>query len=122
MEKDEIKHNKKMLFYENLIVSIGVFITFALLIVTSYFETNEILYNVLIYIAIIILVVVATISIRIEQKAGYYECQKCQNRYVPTYFKTLLAPHFNRTRYMKCPDCNQRSWQKKVLGKEKEDE
>ena len=61
--------------------------------------------------------VCAFFAVRIEQVAGYYECGKCAHRYVPTYYSVNLAPHMGRTRYMKCPRCGKRSWQKKVLEK-----
>ena len=54
---------------------------------------------------------------RIEQVAGYYECQKCNHKHVPTFKSTLLAMHLGRTRYLKCPHCQKRSWQKKVIKK-----
>ena len=57
-------------------------------------------------------------AIRMEQVAGYYECQLCKHRYVPTYKAVLLAPHMGRTRKMKCPQCQKKSWQKKVISKE----
>ena len=56
-------------------------------------------------------------AIRIEQVAGYYKCQYCGHRYVPTYLSVISAPHINRTRYMKCPKCHKSSWQKKVIEK-----
>jgi len=56
-------------------------------------------------------------AMRIEQTAGYYACSKCGHRYIPTYGRVFLAMHVNRTRYMKCPQCHQWSWQKKVLSK-----
>ena len=56
----------------------------------------------------------------IEQTAGYYKCGKCGHCYVPTYGSVLGAMHYGRTRYMKCPECHKRSWQKKVLSKENE--
>lgn len=55
---------------------------------------------------------------KIEQVAGYYECKHCKHRYVPTYKAVNMAPHINRTRYMRCPECGKQSWQKKVLTKE----
>jgi len=58
------------------------------------------------------------VALKIEQKAGYYECAKCHHKYVPTFSSVLWAMHINRTRYMKCPKCNKRSWNKKVLNKE----
>ena len=52
-------------------------------------------------------------AIRIEQVAGYYECQKCHHKYIPTYSSVLWSMYINRTRYMKCPKCNEKSWNKK---------
>ncbi len=57
-------------------------------------------------------------TIRIEQIAGYYECRHCHRRQVPGYSQTLFAMHYGRTRYMKCPACGKRSWQRKTLSKE----
>ena len=54
---------------------------------------------------------------KIEQTAGYYECKKCGHRYVPKFLSILFPMHINRTRYMKCPHCQKKSWQKKVVGK-----
>jgi len=55
--------------------------------------------------------------VRIEQKAGYYECKCCGHKYVPTYKQTLFSMHINRTRYLKCPKCGKKSWSKKVISK-----
>lgn len=57
-------------------------------------------------------------ALRIEQVAGYYECAKCGHKYVPSYKSVNLAMHMGRTRYMKCPECGKKSWQKKVISKE----
>ena len=57
------------------------------------------------------------VALRIEQKAGYYECAKCHHRYVPTYKQVNMAPHMGRSRYMKCPCCGEKSWSKKVISK-----
>ncbi|MCR5452324.1 MAG: hypothetical protein K6F00_06815 [Lachnospiraceae bacterium] len=70
--------------------------------------------------AIVLILAVAFVAVGIEQKAGYYECQKCFDRNIPTYWQTNLAMHFGRTRYMKCPECGKWSYQKKVLAKEKQ--
>ena len=54
-------------------------------------------------------------SLKIEQTAGYYKCAACEHKYVPTYKMVFLAPHIGRTRYMRCPECGQRTWNKKAL-------
>ena len=51
----------------------------------------------------------------IEKDAGFYECQHCHNKYIPTYKQVLFSMHYGRTRYMKCPKCDKKSWQKKVI-------
>ena len=57
-------------------------------------------------------------AVKIEQIAGYYECQECGHRYVPTYKAVNMSMHMGRTRFMRCPKCNKKSWQKKVLTNE----
>ena len=54
--------------------------------------------------------------LKIEQKTGFYECAKCGNKYVPAFKSVFYGMHMGRTRYMKCPECGERSWQKKVLS------
>lgn len=55
-------------------------------------------------------------SILIETKAGYYECKHCHHKYIPTYKQVLFSMHMSRTRYMKCPKCNKKSWSKKIIN------
>ena len=65
----------------------------------------------------VVFMVAILFCVLIEQKAGYYECKECHQTFVPTYSQVLFAPHFNRTRYMKCPHCGKRAYQKKVISK-----
>ena len=57
-------------------------------------------------------------AIKIEQVAGYYECSNCNHKYVPTYQNVFWTMHMGRTRKMKCPKCNKKSWNKKRISKE----
>lgn len=68
--------------------------------------------------ALMMILLVSFIAVGIEQKAGFYECECCHHRYVPSYRQVILSMHRGRARYMKCPVCGKRSWQKKVLGEE----
>ena len=45
------------------------------------------------------------------------ETQKCHHKYVPKYSQVYFAMHSGTTRYMKCPKCNKKSWQRKTLSK-----
>ena len=57
-------------------------------------------------------------AVKIEQIAGYYVCKACGYKYVPAYKAVNMAPHMGRTRYMRCPECGKKSWQKKVISEE----
>ena len=57
-------------------------------------------------------------AVRIEQIAGYYECKECGHLYVPTFNSVNLAMHIGRTRFMSCPKCGKKSWQKKKIKKD----
>ena len=87
------------------------------ILIASFVSMQDWLRVILITIGIIQFAIGMCYAIRIEQIAGYYECKKCHYKYIPTYSSVLWAMHINRTRYMKCPKCNQRSWQKKVISK-----
>ena len=111
--------DKRLLAME---IVIGVLISvvfFTLIFIASFVEMKDWLRIVLIIIGFIAFIIMIPFAVRIEQKAGYYECQKCYNNYVPLYSSVLFAMHINRTRYMKCPKCGKWSWQKKVISKKK---
>ena len=118
MKKEIEEKNRQLLKTEYLIalptVTAGVIIVF----LASFLELPVWLRITLIVFALLMIFVAAFVAVGIEQKAGYYECQLCRHRYVPSYWQTNMAMHIGRTRYMKCPECGKRSWQKKVLTKE----
>ena len=57
-------------------------------------------------------------AMKLEQVAGYYECKCCGNKYIPELKKMYASMHMGRTRYLKCPNCGKKSWQKKVISKD----
>ena len=104
----------------NLELILGFVSTVAFLILTflaSYIKMPLWLTILLIAIGIIILIIAIFSCIKIEQTAGYYECGKCHHKYVPKYWSVFLAPHIQRTRYMKCPKCRNWSWHQKRVSK-----
>ncbi len=117
MEKEREEKDKQLL---NLEIVIGFFstLTFLILIfVASFVEMQSWIRFILIVFGSILFAVGVGNAIKIEQTAGYYECNKCHYKYVPEYPSVFWAMHMGRTRYMKCPKCNEKSWQKKVISK-----
>lgn len=117
MRRQVEEKNRQLLRTEYLIVIPVVAMGLVLILVAGLVEMSSVWRGTLIFFAVAMIVVFAFIAVGIEQKAGYYECQKCHNRHVPTYWQANLAPHIGRTRYMKCPACGKWSYQKKVLTK-----
>ena len=85
------------------------------ILVACYINMEDYLRLIIIIPSIILFITSCMFMLVIEQKAGYYECPNCHNKYVPTFKSVLFAKHINRTRKMKCPKCNEKNWQKKVL-------
>ena len=103
---------------EVLVGIICVAVLLALCIIAAYVEMEEWLRVVLILVGFLPLLIATPFMLKIEQTAGYYVCAKCGHKYIPAYKNVFIAMHMGRTRYMKCPKCQQRSWQKKVISKE----
>lgn len=117
MTKQKEEKDKHLLTLE-LAIGWGSSITFmALIFIASYLEMPTFLRVILIVMASIIFAFGMSNCIKIEQTAGYYECRKCHYKYVPTYQSVFWAMHYGRTRFMKCPKCGQKSWNKKKISK-----
>ena len=56
-------------------------------------------------------------ALKLEVSVGAYKCKKCGCKIVPTYTEVLRSMHKGFTRYLKCPNCNKRTWCKKILKK-----
>ncbi len=118
MTKQKEESDKRLLSMEIVIGALSIIILLGFTFVASFVEMEEWLRIALIIAGLIPCMVGLMYGLKIEQAAGYYECGKCRHRYVPTFGSVLWAMHVNRTRYMKCPECGKKSWQKKVISKD----
>lgn len=109
--------DKRLLLAEVCLGVVCVLFLLAFTVISAYLEVEEWLRITLVVVGVIPFLAVMPLLIVIEQTAGYYECGSCGYRYVPTFKSVFNAPHLGRTRKMKCPNCNQKSWHKKVLKK-----
>ncbi len=116
--KQKEQADKRLLLSEVITGIVLIVIMLSLVAVASLVQMEEWLQVVLILIGFIPILIATPFMLKIEQTAGYYECQKCNHKYVPQYKSVFLAMHMGRTRYMKCPKCKKYSWQKKVLSKD----
>ena len=115
--KEKEEADRRILAVEWVVGILSVFIILAACIVGACLPMKEWLRLVIIAIGMVIGLFGFFVALRIEQVAGYYECKNCGHRYVPTFKAVSFAMHMGRTRYLKCPECGKRTWNKKVIGK-----
>ena len=116
MKREIEEKNRQLLRTEYFIVFPAVLAGIVLVFVASFIAMPVWLRGAILTLALVMIFAVTFIAVGIEQKAGYYVCQNCDHRYVPTYWQTNLAWHAGRTRYMKCPKCGKRSWHTKIIS------
>ena len=117
MTKEKQESDKRQLRVEIFVGLISTIFLFSMIYIASLFEMKTWIRCLLIGFGFIVFFVGCIVALILEQKAGYYECKECKHKYVPTFKVILNSPHMGRTRYMKCPNCNKKSWHKKVINK-----
>jgi DNA-directed RNA polymerase subunit RPC12/RpoP len=117
MVKEKERADKNLLSLEILVGAVSLIFMFALIVVASLAPIEEWLRVTLILIGFAPVLIATPFMLKIEQTAGYYECAKCGHKHIPSYKSVFLSMHMGRTRYMRCPECHQKSWQKKRISK-----
>jgi transcriptional regulator with XRE-family HTH domain len=118
LKKENEDYARRLLTMEMIIGCISTVSFLGLIFTASFIQMAAPARIILIALGAVVFVVGVGACILIEQKAGYYECRCCRHKYVPAYKQVFFSMHIGRTRYMKCPECGKRSWQKKVLTKD----
>lgn len=118
MVKEKERADRRLLTLEWVIGALALIVLFVPILIAEMISMDTWLKVLIIAGGIIVFLIAMFFALRIEQVAGYYKCAKCNHTYVPKYNSVFMAMHMGRTRYMKCPKCGKRSWQKKVVKKE----
>lgn len=116
--KQKEESDKRLLALEWVVGILSVIVLIVPIIIASYVQMEDWLRVLLVFSGFIPCIVGFCWAIKIEQVAGYYKCAHCGHTYVPTMKSVLWSMHMGRTRYMRCPECHKKSWQKKVIGKD----
>ena len=92
----------------------GLVIILALIVVIAVLADNkfisESISSVLAAILIIPLFATCFYLGSLEYKTSVYECRKCKHIFKPTKSEYIWGPHAFSTRYLKCPECGEKSW------------
>ncbi|MCR5762137.1 MAG: helix-turn-helix domain-containing protein [Treponema sp.] len=113
----EQKSNKRLLSLEVVIGYISSISFLVIVFTASFVDMPNWIRGVLIGIALIIFIIGMYNCLKLEHDAGYYECQDCGERYVPSMKAVFFAPHIGRSRRLKCPHCGSKNFHKKILIK-----
>ena len=118
MVKQKEESDRRMLAMEWVVGILAICVLLIPILIASYLPMENWVRIVLIVSGVVPAMIGIAVALRIEQVAGYYECKRCGHKHVPKYSSVLWAMHMGRTRYMRCPRCHERSWQKKVISKD----
>lgn len=121
MIKEKEKNDKRLLTLEWVIGGLSILILLVPIMIAGLLPAGAVedwVRVVLIFVGFVPCFIGFFFAIKIEQIAGYYQCRACGHKYVPSYKSVNLAPHMGRTRYMRCPECQKKTWQKKVISKD----
>ena len=111
------EQDKRLLRLEWVIGGLALIVLFTAIGISFLVDMDEWIRGLIIAGGIIVFLISMSFALRIEQIAGYYECNDCHHKFVPTYKQVFWAQHINRTRKMKCPKCGKKAWCKKVISK-----
>ncbi len=109
--------DRYLLLLESVIGVIATLSCLVIMLASIFLAPGAPVMYIMIALSLAILITGVYFALKIERNAGYYECSHCHYRYTPDFSSVLMAMHKGRTRYMKCPECGKKSWQKKVLSK-----
>lgn len=113
------RHNiyEKMLLKSEVIIAVlATFQLLSIIAVASFIPMQDWIRILLIVVGVAIFIPCVFFAVELEQITGYYKCWNCEHKYIPKYTAALMAPHIGRTRWLRCPKCNEKTWNRKVLS------
>ena len=113
--------DKLLLSAELLIGTFSFMLFFIAIFVAIFIDMHPVCIGLVIFSGVACFLSGVYMCLKIEQLAGYYECPRCERRYIPKFSNVCFAAHFGRTRRMKCEHCGRISWHEKVLSQNPED-
>ncbi len=115
LKSGQDRNVKRILALEWLIIWFSLVIFSACIIIPPLVDLALVWKILIILFGVINLVIALCICFFIEAKVGFYKCKNCNHLYIPSFNQIIWSMHFGRTRYMKCPKCQKRSWNKKTI-------
>ena len=118
MAKEVQRKNKTIWTSMWIILTVSMVALFAGILLAAFLMPEGVWQLVVILGLCVVFLVPCFYALKLEISVGAYKCKNCGHEIVPTYSQALWAMHSGTTRYLKCPQCNKRTWCKKVLNRE----
>lgn len=116
LNMDNKKYTKELFAVEVVIGLAATVLVIAMVAIAAVIvEENPVIGALIIAISMVSFIIICLGLTKMEQVVGYYQCGNCRHKYVPKYSAVLWSAHFGRTRYMACPKCHKKTWQKKTV-------
>lgn len=116
--KQQEEEKDKTIFYSvYFFMFLIVILVFVICCIAGFFIPEGPIQLIIILVSTIFLLIACLYAVKIESLVGYHECKICHHKHKPSYKEVLWAMHIGATRYLKCPKCNKKSWNKKVISK-----
>lgn len=122
-DENKIKRiNDTSVLFCSAMVAVSAIIVLLGAVLIAFFTNIDIkIAALIIAVALFNFAICVVVSSTLEYVAGYYKCKKCGHTHFPeSETEVVTSMHIGWSRYIKCPNCNKRSWHKKVLTKDKE--
>jgi hypothetical protein len=114
----EIEHKNKLLWISMWAIMVVSIVSLLAGVLICGFLIPEGVWQLVAIIAITIAFLIPCFyALKIEVSVGCYKCKKCGCEITPSYKETMNAMHMGTTRHLKCPNCKERTWCKKVIKK-----
>ena len=115
---NEIKQKDKMIWTSMWVVMlVSIVALIGGLFVTAFLVPEGVWQLVIILALCVLFLIPCFYALKLEVSVGAYKCKECGHEFTATYSEALNAMHMGTTRYLKCPNCNKRTWCKKVINK-----
>ena len=87
-------------------------------------EEDRLIFTIMLCIALFLIIVImvgAIITVKMETDSGCFICKNCQHEFNPTFkaafFTFVIGMPKNYKSYLKCPKGGKKTWAKKILPK-----
>lgn len=117
LSKREEEKDKLIFISMYIIIFTSLILFLIICLLAATFMKEGPLQLVVILSSTLVLFIACFYALKLEASVGYYECKKCHHKHKASYKEILWAVHMGTTRYLRCPNCNEKSWSKKVLSK-----